>query len=91
MVANECFSTFDSIVIQNPNIDSWTGEITLMNNGIEKDLECISNCKGSIFKGIIRVDKDYNSVDKDITYCDNGKYCTLTSNGKKLMLTHFKR
>ena len=81
-VLNECFSSFDSIVVQNPDIDSWTGEIMLMHDEKEKDLECVSNCKGSIFNGMIKVDKDYNTVDKDITYCDNGKYCTLRLKGK---------
>ena len=88
-VMNECFSSFDSIVFQNPNIDSWTGQIMLVENEKEKVLECISNCKGSTFNRMIRVDKDYNTIDQDITYCDNGKYCTLTLKGKKRMHRKF--
>ena len=94
-VLNECFSRFESIVVQNPNTDSWTGKIMLMHNEKEIDLECVRNCKGSTFNGVIRVDRDYNTIDnivgyrKDITYCDNGNYCTLKLKGKKRMHRNF--
>ena len=82
-VINECFSSFKSIIVQNPKGDAWVGEIRVTKIGLQEDigLFCSQGCMGSKFKGKIAVDGDGNSKPPGKSWCLNGRFCKIE--GKK--------
>ena len=82
-VINECFSSFDSIIVQNPRGDAWVGEIRVTKIGLQEDLSlsCSQGCsgifKGSKFNGKIAVDGDGNSKPPGKSWCLNGRFCKI--------------
>ena len=81
-VINECFSNFDSIIVQNPRGDAWVGEIRVTKTGLPEDLSlsCSQGCSnlvGSKFNGRIAVDGDGNSKPSGRSHCLNGKFCKI--------------
>ena len=82
-VINECFSNFDSIIVQNPRGDAWVGEIRVTKNGLQEDLSlsCSQGCSGSKFNGKIAVDGDGNSKPPGKSHCLHGGFCKIE--GKK--------
>ena len=74
---HKCFSRFESIIVQNPTPDAWTGTIILLNGGVKRDLQCTSGCTGSNFNEKIVVDGNGDGTNQASTWCLNGKSCTL--------------
>ena len=78
-VINKCFSSFDSIIIQNPNNNAWVGEIRVTKVGLKEDLSltCSQGCEGSKFNRKIAVDGDGTCKAPGRSCCLNGKVCKI--------------
>ena len=84
VVINKCFSSLDSITIQNPaggTNKAWVGYISVTKNGMKKDLSC-TGCTGNTFNGKIVVDGNQDAKQYASTYCINGKSCSFEIPGK---------
>ena len=85
-VINECFSSLDSIVLQNPTTDAWAGQITVTRYGKQEDVICISGCTNinNARKNMVVVDgnADSFSLAPDVTWCFNGNWCIFKPQGK---------
>ena len=84
-VIDKCFSSIDSITVQNPTNDAWTGEIKVTKTGVKQNLSlsCNNGCEGSKFGGKIVVDGNDDAKSQAPSWCLNGNKCFLKVKGKK--------
>jgi len=80
-VVNKCFIRLDSIILQNTDVNAWTGKIIVTKDGVKKDLSCIEGCTNerSLSKDWIDVDgnEDVDLERADIPWCYNGNECKI--------------
>jgi len=78
-VIDECFSSFDSITIQNTVTDAWEGEIHVIKSSSQKDLGllCSQGCENSKFNGHIVVTGSKRANCKEKACCLSGNPCKI--------------
>ena len=79
-VVKKCFTRLDSIILQNTDVNAWTGKIIVTKNGVKKGLICIEGCTNerSLSKDWIDVDGD-GSMPRapHIPWCYSGNACKI--------------
>ena len=90
-VIHKCFSEFsfykNSIILQNPTRDAWTGQIVVTKDGLKINLICTNGCTNKQnVNDDNRVDVDGNADSKnhapDSPWCLNGNACTFEPSKK---------
>lgn len=86
-VIDECFSSLDSIVVQNLKNDGWAGQIMVKYMKETVDLICTSGCTNSNDewnnKVVVDGNADWDSDAPDSTWCFDTKPCVFKSKGTK--------
>ena len=98
-VINECYSSLDSIVLQNDGWDNnaWAGQLKVIryeeNSGEWKkvDLKCTSGCTNNNHlwndKVVVDGNADSSNLAPKSTWCFNGQHCVFEPEG----ITRYQR
>jgi len=79
-VVKKCFTRLDSIILQNTDLNAWTGKIIVTKDGVKKDLICIDGCtnKRKLSNDWIDVDGNGSKPNSPLVpWCYNGNACKI--------------